>query len=59
MPRTMIYTVIGKVVVKAARVFLKRKYGPTMTPKPVLAGAVVAAVVGIAVLASKQGSDSA
>jgi hypothetical protein len=54
----MIYTLIGKAVVKGAKVFLRRRYGPTYTPKPVLAGAVVAAVVGVAVLAAKR-DDSA
>ena len=53
----MIYTFIGKVVVRGARVFLKRKYGPTMTPKPVLAGAVIASIVGIAVLSAKRDSQ--
>ncbi len=50
----MVYKLIGMAVVKGAKVFLRRKYGPTYTPKPVLAGAVVAAVVGIAVLAAKR-----
>lgn len=54
----MFYKLIGMIVVKGARVFLRRKYGPTMTPKPVLAGLVVAAVVGIAVLATKRDSSS-
>ncbi len=53
----MIYTAIGKIVVKAAKIFLKRKYGPTYTPKPVLAGLVVAAVVGLAVVAAKRESS--
>ncbi|MEJ7894135.1 MAG: hypothetical protein WKF94_16020 [Solirubrobacteraceae bacterium] len=52
----MIYTFVGKVVVKAAKVFLKRKYGPTMTPKPVIAGVVVAAIVGVAVFSAKRDS---
>jgi len=50
----MIYTLIGKAVVKGAMVYLRRRYGPTYTPKPVLAGVVVAAAVGVAVLASKR-----
>jgi hypothetical protein len=50
----MIYTLIGKAVVKGAKLFLRRRYGPTYTPKPLLAGAVVAAVVGVAVLAKQQ-----
>ncbi len=41
----MIYTLIGKAVVKAAKLFLRRKYGTT---KPLVAGGVL--VVAIAVL---------
>jgi hypothetical protein len=54
----MIYTLIGKAVVKGAKVFLRRRYGPTYAPKPVLAGVIVATVAGIAVAASKR-DDSA
>ena len=50
----MVYKLIGMAVVKGAKLFLRRKYGPTYTPKPVLAGAVVAAVVAIALVASKR-----
>jgi hypothetical protein len=49
----MIYTLIGKAVVKGGRMFLRHRYGPTYTPKPVLAGAVVAAAVGVAVATNK------
>jgi hypothetical protein len=52
--RDMIYTLIGKAVVKGAKLFLRRRYGPTYAPKPVLAGAVVAAVVAVAVFAAKR-----
>lgn len=54
----MIYTLIGKAVVKGAKLFLRRRYGPTYAPKPLLAGAVVAAVIGVAVVANKQLGDS-
>jgi hypothetical protein len=50
----MIYTLIGKAVVKGARIYLRRRYGPTYAPKPVLAGAVVVAVVATAVLAGRR-----
>src|SRR3954454_18685305 len=50
----MIYTMIGRAVVKGVRLYLRQRYGPTYAPKPVLAGAVVAAVVGVAVVAGKQ-----
>ena len=54
----MVYKLIGMAVVKGGKAFLRRRYGPTMTPKPVLAGAVVAAVVGVAVLAAKRDDDA-
>ncbi len=50
----MVYKLIGMAVVKGAKVFLRRKYGPTYTPKPVIAVAVVAAAVGIAVVATRR-----
>jgi hypothetical protein len=50
----MIYTLIGKAVVKGAKLFLRRRYGPTYTPKPVLGGAALAAVAGAAVLVAKR-----
>ena len=46
----MIYTLIGKAVVKAVRIFLRRKYGPTLVPKPLLAGSLVALVVGLLIV---------
>ena len=55
----MIYTLIGRAVVKGAKVFLRRKYGPQLVPKPVLAGAIVAAVAGVALAAAKSSGDSA
>jgi hypothetical protein len=53
----MFYKLIGMIVVKGAKLFLRRRYGPTYTPKPVLAGAVVAAAVAIAVVATKREQD--
>ena len=50
----MIYTLIGRAVVKGAKVFLRRKYGPTYVPKPVLGVVVVGTVVGVAVLAARR-----
>ena len=49
----MFYRAVGFVVIKGLKVFLKRRYGPTYTPRPVLAAGVVAAVVGVAVVANK------
>ena len=56
---SMIYTLIGKAVVKGGKVFLRHRYGPTYTPNPVLAGAVVAAAVGVAVVTSKAQTAAA
>ena len=53
----MVYTLIGKLVVRGAKVFLRRKYGPTLLPKPVLAGVVVL-VVGLLVAAGRGGGGS-
>lgn len=55
----MIYTLIGRAVVKGAKVFLRRKYGPQLVPKPVLAGVIAAAVVGAALAAGKSSDDVA
>ncbi len=54
----MIYTLIGKAVVKAAKLFLRRKYGPTYLPKPLVAGGLVALVVGVLLILGRRG-DSA
>ena len=43
----MIYTLIGKLVVRGAKVFLRRKYGPTYLPKPLVAGLLVAGMVAL------------
>jgi hypothetical protein len=44
------YRLLGLVVWKGAKLFLRRRYGPTYVPRPVLAGAVVAVLGGIAAL---------
>ena len=53
----MFYKLLGMVVWKGAKFFLRRKYGPTYSPKPVLAGAVVAVVAGVALLAARRESS--
>jgi hypothetical protein len=53
----MFYKMLGMVVWNGAKVFLRRKYGPTYAPKPVLAGAVVAVVAAVAVLAARRESS--
>ena len=53
----MFYKLIGMVVWNGAKFFLRRKYGPTYAPKPLLAGAVIAIVAGVAVLAARRESS--
>ena len=52
----MFYKVLGMVVWNGGKLVLRRKYGSTYAPKPVLAGAVIAVVAGVAVLASRRES---
>ena len=52
------YKLLGIVVWKGGRWFLRRKYGAAMAPKPLLAGAgVVALVVGIVLVARARGGS--
>ena len=53
----MFYKLLGMTVWNAAKFFLRRKYGPTYAPKPVLAGAVIAVVAAVAVLAARRESS--
>lgn len=50
----MLYTLLGKLVWWIAKLFLRRKYGPTYLPKPVVAGGVVALVVGLLVVFGRR-----
>jgi hypothetical protein len=52
----MAYKLLGIVVWKGAKWFLRRKYGAAMAPKPLLAGGIVLALIGAA-LAAKQRSQ--
>ena len=54
----MFYKLLGMLVWRGAKLFLRRKYGPTYTPKPLLAGGVIAIVLGIALLVAKRNGDS-
>ena len=44
----MFYKVLGMAVWRGAKWFLRRKYGATMAPKPVLVGALLLVIAGIA-----------
>jgi len=52
----MFYKLLGMVVWNGAKFFLRRKYGPTYAPKPLLAAGVLAIVAGVAILASRRDS---
>jgi hypothetical protein len=54
----MAYKLLGMAVWKGAKLFLRRRYGAAMLPKPVLAGAVLALGVGVSVALMRR-SDSA
>jgi len=50
----MLYTLIGRLVVRAGKVFLRRKYGPTLLPKPIVAGGLVALMVGVLIVLGRR-----
>jgi len=52
----MFYKLLGMLVWNGGKVFLRRKYGPTYAPKPLLAGLIIAIVGGVAILASRRDS---
>ncbi len=52
----MFYKLLGMVVWNGGKLVLRRKYGPTYAPKPLLAGAIIAIVAGVALLASRRDS---
>ena len=53
----MFYKLLGMVVWNGGKFVLRRKYGPTYAPKPLLAGAVIAVVAGVALLAARRESS--
>ncbi len=53
----MLYSFLGRVVWKAAKVFLRRKYRRTRVPKPVL-GAAAGATVAIVLLVLQRRTPS-
>ena len=52
----MFYKLLGMVVWNGGKLVLRRKYGSTYAPKPLLAGAVIAAVAAVALLAARRES---
>ena len=53
----MLYKFLGILVWNGAKALLRRKYGPTYLPAPVLAGAVVVGGLVAGVLFAKRDSD--
>ena len=56
----MSYKLLGMAVWHGGKFFLRRRYGATYLPKPVLAGAAAAVVTGVAAAAAaakRGGSD--
>jgi hypothetical protein len=43
----MLYKILGFLVWHGAKLFLRRRYGTAMAPKPVLAGALALAAAGV------------
>jgi hypothetical protein len=55
----MFYKLLGMAVWRLAKMFLRRKYGPTYVPKPLLAGGLVAVMIGVLLLLGRRDSDAA
>ena len=52
----MFYKLLGMLVWKGAKAFLRRKNGPAMLPAPVIAGAVVIVGLLVGLLFAKRDS---
>jgi len=55
----MFYSLLGRIVWHGAKLFLRRKYGPTYVPKSALAAGTVAVAVAVALalLRSRSGDE--
>ena len=53
----MFYKLLGMLVWRGGKAFLRRKNGPTYVPVPVLAGAVVALALAVGLGLAKRDSD--
>jgi hypothetical protein len=54
----MFYKLIGMLVWNGVKFSLRRRYGPTYAPKPLLAGGVIAIVAGVAILVARRDGSS-
>jgi hypothetical protein len=53
----MFYKLLGLLVWKGGKLFLRRKNGPTYLPAPLIAGAVVGTGLVVGLLVAKRDSD--
>jgi hypothetical protein len=53
----MLYKLLGMAVWKGGKVFLRRKYGTAMAPKPLLAGGLLLVIAGVVLAARTRGDD--
>ena len=53
----MFYKLLGMFTWKGARWVLRRKYGAARTPKPLLAGGLVVALLGVALATRRRGGE--
>jgi hypothetical protein len=53
----MFYKLLGMLVWKGGKAFLRRKNGPTYLPAPLIAGAVVGIGLIVGLLVAKRDSD--
>jgi hypothetical protein len=53
----MFYKLLGMAVWNGSKFFLRRRYGRTYAPKPLLAGGVVAIVAAVAIFAARRDTD--
>ena len=54
----MFYKLLGMAVWNAGKLFLRRKYGRTYAPKPLIAGSLIAVVVGALLLVNAKRDSS-
>jgi hypothetical protein len=50
----MFYRLLGMAVWKGAKFFLRRRYGPTRMPRPLIAGLLLAVVGALVVLLTRR-----
>jgi hypothetical protein len=52
----MFYRLLGMAVWKGAKWFLRRRYGPTYVPRPLLAGMLLAAIGAVVLVLTRRDS---